>query len=544
MKKFLFTMMAALLVCGMSFAQSFGVNNSKQRVAGMVNDQNIDRGGWIGNTSSDYVIPLTAGKFAVFAPRVVEPNVSGTITKIKIGVCNWPNFNGGQMRVSLYPAATLTQLAGYNGIYEIPTLGTEISGIDIDVTSSVPVQSQHGAVAEVEFDTPMQVPTGDFWVVVTALEPICLLHSEDGGVPGELYYAYDATTASQGALEWVFFNNEDTNDDGETVYGCLTFQMFVDDGGTYVEQYDLKPMFANEAFDALLTSVNLGEGEDLVFVPFVDNEGPDAVPATAEIDIDLVVIANGEEHPVIENWNPNDDDDPEDLPVGYGYVYGAQDPQNYTITLTYDELMEMVGNASDFVVQLSVYTEGDPNHDNDVAQLLVTVAHFFPVQNLVATPEGNNVVLTWDAPEEGGVAPAGYLIYRDGTQIGMQSASQPTTKTDANVPDGTHEYCVVAKYPGTDNISEEVCVSVTLDGINEMAENIAVYPNPASSSVKVANAEGANIRVINSVGQVVANIEAANAMQEINVEGLAEGVYTIRIASDSNVVTKQFCVSK
>lgn len=542
MKKFLFTMMAALLVCGMSFAQSFGVNNSKQRVAGMVNDQNIDRSGWIGNTASDYVIPLAAGKFAVFAPKVVEPTISGTITKIKIGVCNWPSFNGGQMRVSLYPAATLTQLAGYNGIYEIPTLGTEISGIDIDVTSSVPVQSQYGAVAEVEFDTPMQVPTGDFWVVVTALEPICLLHSEDGGVPGELYYAYDATTASQGALEWVFFDNEGTNDDGETVYGCLTFQMFVDDGATYQTTCDIEPAFYNviPSPTAEISTLEIGETQDLVMYPIVGNNGPDVFPSTGTMDFSIVLEANGETFSIMEDSGE------------LGFDLTTQNvvifSDDYTVRVENDELMEMIGDATFFTVTLTAtitsqnITEGDAS--NNSKTLLVTIAHFYPVQNLVATPEGNNVVLTWDAPEEGGVAPAGYLIYRDGTQIGMQSASLPTTKTDANVPDGTHEYCVVAKYPGTDNISEEVCVSVTLDGINEMAENIAVYPNPANSFVKIANAEGANIRVINSVGQVVANIEAANAMQEINVEGLAEGVYTIRIASDSNVVTKQFCVSK
>ncbi len=530
-------MMAALLVCGMSFAQSFGVNNSKQRVAGMVNDQNIDRSGWIGNTASDYVIPLAAGKFAIFAPKVVEPTISGTITKIKIGVCNWPDFNGGQMRVSLYPAATLTQLAGYNGIYEIPTLGTEISGIDIDVTSSVPAQSEYGAVAEVVFDTPLQVPTGDFWVVVTALEPICLLHSEDGGVPGELYYAYDATTASQGTLEWVFFNNEGTNDNGETVYGCLTFQMFVDDGATYQTTCDIEPAFYNviPSPTAEISTLEIGEGQDLVMYPIVGNNGPDVFPSTGAMDITMVLEANGETFTIMEDSGPLGFD----LTTSNVVIFS----NDYKVTVENEELIEMIGDASDFTVTLTAtisssdITEGDAS--NNSKTLLVTVTHPNPVQNLVATPEGSNVVLTWDAPEA--KALSGYIIFRDGTQIASRPAGNPTY-TDANVPDGLYEYCVEAVY-GTVH-SEQVCVETTVDGINEMAENIAVYPNPANSFVKIANAEGAKISVINSLGQVVANINEATAEQEINVAGLANGIYTIRISNNDNVVTRQFNVNK
>lgn len=537
MKKFLFTMMAALLVCGMSFAQP-KASRTLGPVAEGVQSQET-KSEWVGSLDTYYLYSMEAGDQIAMYPRAFNSEITGNITKIKWSRyvnANYPEYNGTSYTINIYEDINLTGDYSSIGYYDPSSSGE-------------PVYTQNFTTSETEFievelTEPYTPPTeGMYWISVTSNQKSLTLQAQNAGNVSEGQFWYMDITDSETGTDYGYFWIPAENIYNDNAPYFIAFAVFFDDGSTYVEQYDLQPKFW-DVDHSTITSVNLGEGNDLVFVPFIPNYGPDAVPATAEIDIDLVVIANGEEHPVIENWNPNDDANPEDLPVGYGYIYGAQDSENYTVTITYDELMEMVGNASDFIVQLSVNTENDPNHDNDVAQLLVTVAHFFPVQNLVATPEGNNVVLTWDAPEEGGVAPAGYLIYRDGTQIGMQSASQPTTKTDANVPDGTHEYCVVAKYPGTDNISEEVCVSVTLDGINEMAENIAVYPNPASSSVKVANAEGANIRVINSVGQVVANIEAANAMQEINVEGLAEGVYTIRIASDSNVVTKQFCVSK
>jgi hypothetical protein len=71
--------------------------------------------------------------------------------------------------------------------------------------------------------------------------------------------------------------------------------------------------------------------------------------------------------------------------------------------------------------------------------------------------------------------------------------------------------------------------------VNEnIADAIAVYPNPTSSMVTVANAEGKNIVIVNSLGQVVANIENAAANQTIDVANFANGTYFVKV--DAEVV--------
>lgn len=529
MKKFLFTMMAALLVCGMSFAQ-VALQRSHNEVAGMVNDDAQLRSGWVGQTATQYVAPLASGKFAAFAPRVLAPDMSGQITKVKIGVCNWAGYNKGQMRIGLYPVPELTEDSQYTGgVYLDPTLGTEICGVDLDLTDAYPEQANYGNVAEVELPTALDIPDGDFWFVITAVDSICLLYKAGVGAANEMFYYADYTDQGYG---WIFVDNS------SSVGLCsLTLALYVEDAVPYQEQADLEVWFGDKKPGSSgineIDEISIGEGDDLVIYPFFSNNGPDAITSST-CHVTLDVIIGGE---TINLLDENEDFSGDPFPTGYyfyyeaeGHVFGADQIALYEVTE-----FQVVAKAEGI--------ENDPDETNNIDTLTVIITHPNPVQNLVATPEGANVVLTWEAPEPcEGLSLGGYKIYRDGAQVGMKPAGTETY-TQNDVPDGTYEYCVVAVYNQT-VLSEEVCVEATADGINEMAENIAVYPNPATTALKVANVEGANILVINSLGQVVANIENAKEMQEINVEGLAEGIYTVRIANETGVVTKQFCVKK
>ena len=65
------------------------------------------------------------------------------------------------------------------------------------------------------------------------------------------------------------------------------------------------------------------------------------------------------------------------------------------------------------------------------------------------------------------------------------------------------------------------------DGLDEPTENpLNVWPNPAKDFVRIECVEAAEVQVYNTLGQIVKTVQGSN---EINVSGLAEGVYLVRI---------------
>lgn len=82
-------------------------------------------------------------------------------------------------------------------------------------------------------------------------------------------------------------------------------------------------------------------------------------------------------------------------------------------------------------------------------------------------------------------------------------------------------------YPTVNDIIADCDASV-----DEMLANaIEVYPNPTNGQINIANAEGKNIVVINTLGQVVASIDNATENQTIDMSGLCEGTYFVKVGT-------------
>jgi len=114
---------------------------------------------------------------------------------------------------------------------------------------------------------------------------------------------------------------------------------------------------------------------------------------------------------------------------------------------------------------------------------------------------------------------------------------------------GTFEMCVTSYIFGTavdsDPSNDQKCLSVTrgTTGINEIAEGeVNVYPNPATTVINIANAEGAQISVFDINGRMISNVESASANQTIDASNFAKGMYIVRIANGNNVITKKVSV--
>ena len=76
-----------------------------------------------------------------------------------------------------------------------------------------------------------------------------------------------------------------------------------------------------------------------------------------------------------------------------------------------------------------------------------------PIRNLAYELEGQDVILTWEAPENG--TPAWYEVYRETELLDLV---EELTYRDPNLDEGLYNYCVYAAYDGCQ--SEYVCTEV------------------------------------------------------------------------------------
>ena len=73
-------------------------------------------------------------------------------------------------------------------------------------------------------------------------------------------------------------------------------------------------------------------------------------------------------------------------------------------------------------------------------------------------------------------------------------------------------------------------------------DGVGVYPNPSKDLVWIYGVEATEVRVYNVLGQLVKTAQATN---EINVSGLPEGVYLLRITNANGISqTKRITVVK
>ena len=129
---------------------------------------------------------------------------------------------------------------------------------------------------------------------------------------------------------------------------------------------------------------------------------------------------------------------------------------------------------------------------------------------------------------------SGYRIYRDGELVKEIPYSFVTYFKDTEYTRGFDvEYCVTALYG--DEESEPVCVTATITGANEIdsPEKFTISPNPTSGTVRIEGETIAEIKVYNTLGQLVKTVRNAN---EVDLKGMPKGVYSLSITEESGGV--------
>jgi hypothetical protein len=81
-------------------------------------------------------------------------------------------------------------------------------------------------------------------------------------------------------------------------------------------------------------------------------------------------------------------------------------------------------------------------------------------------------------------------------------------------------------------------------GINSYLENnVTLYPNPAKEFVDVRVDGDINVigmEVYDVYGKLINTVNVIDNMTHINVSGLANGMYFVRVTTEQGMVTKRF----
>jgi hypothetical protein len=170
------------------------------------------------------------------------------------------------------------------------------------------------------------------------------------------------------------------------------------------------------------------------------------------------------------------------------------------------------------------------------------------------------VTFTATPTAAGSFSTSGNLVTFTNTSTGATSYSWDFgdfSNSSANAP--VHAYAANGSYTvvltainGNCTDTQSFTVAITL-AIDELAgvENINVYPNPATESFVVVfdnqNNQTVTIEMIDQMGRVIQSktIEQSGVqVSEFNTMNVSNGMYSIRISSNGNALTKRMVVNK
>lgn len=178
--------------------------------------------------------------------------------------------------------------------------------------------------------------------------------------------------------------------------------------------------------------------------------------------------------------------------------------------------------------------------------------------------DGGKQSPTWGCVGPGGGGGTGTILTNLSTLSGINTSLLPGA---AGVVFNTMFTCnnttygAVAGAPNTVGVLKNKNLVYTIDslischnfetGLKDIIavkkETILIYPDPANSFISIKNGNGkriSSIRIINNIGETVyelkENMITENSLNEINIRGLANGVFNLEITYENNVARGRF----
>ena len=126
--------------------------------------------------------------------------------------------------------------------------------------------------------------------------------------------------------------------------------------------------------------------------------------------------------------------------------------------------------------------------------------------------------------------------------IGSTYTLPDGTTTDSS---GTYSFQYTTSF-GCDsiftlNLTEEICSGISTNALT----GIEIYPNPSKSFLYINNTpQGSRIKLINTLGQVLVNMDSMDAQTTLDLSRFANGLYTIILEADGGMVTRKVLIEK
>ena len=166
---------------------------------------------------------------------------------------------------------------------------------------------------------------------------------------------------------------------------------------------------------------------------------------------------------------------------------------------------------------------------------------------LTATVDHTDVTLTWQ--QEPNTATEWQINYRLATESNWSTVTATSTTYTLTDLTANAQYVANVVAHCTNGLTSDESNTVTFETNNIGVEDylnkaVTLYPNPATEMVSVAVSDAnimiTGVEVYNVYGQLINTIVSTENPLRINVSGLADGMYYVRVTTDNGVVTKNF----
>ena len=290
-----------------------------------------------------------------------------------------------------------------------------------------------------------------------------------------------------------------------------------------------------------------GSSDDMpvgVFLETNNNCGNEMVCETPQN-----LVATTQDAAVLLTWDAVEN-------AGYGYqIY--RDNLLYRLIPSGNSFLDEAVTMGGHCYRVGVLCEGGDSGEAS-NESCATVGPCYPPRNLDFEYTNNfKLKLKWETPQPSEGLSGYYLFRKEGDgeyhRIKLLNAAAVTFTDNTVSQEGDYYYRLYAYYGDLDCTSSpanrhyydnvfELHVYYSPTGVEENEARVKVYPNPAKGFVTI-EAEGmTEVSVFNTLGQCMLQKEVTDSQTVVDLQHVTEGLYLLRVKTESGIVSKRIAV--